>query len=119
AAAPERPVSALELLSAGERHQLLNEWSRREADHAYVLGRGLEPVPIGVTGELCLGGEPLAGGVPAGLERTGKTVRYLADGTIAPPLAEAAPEPAAAQAGAQAAAGGDSLQELSSRRSKL
>ncbi|HZF09879.1 MAG TPA: non-ribosomal peptide synthase/polyketide synthase [Thermoanaerobaculia bacterium] len=119
AAEPDRVVSTLTLLSAGERHQLLYEWSRREADHAYLLGRHLDLLPIGVSGELCTGGEPLAGGLPAGLERTGRVARHLADGTIAPPVAETMPDPAATPAGDRAEAAAGARQDLSARRSKL
>ena len=74
--------------------------------HAVLLGRGLEAVPLGVVGELCLGGEGLARGYlgrpartaevfvpdpdagrgdrPAGarLYRTGDLARWLADGRL-------------------------------------
>jgi amino acid adenylation domain-containing protein len=69
---------------------------------AYVLDRHWQPVPIGVPGELCLGGESLARGylgrpgltarcfIPdpfgdgsgARLYRTGDRVRYLPDGNL-------------------------------------
>jgi len=71
---------------------------------SYVLDRNLRPVPMGVPGELCIGGEGLAqgylnhpettaekfipnpfippGGDGARLYRTGDLVRYLPDGNI-------------------------------------
>ncbi len=68
----------------------------------YVLGTGLEPVPVGLPGELCIGGASVAQGYlnrpqltaerfvadpyapePGGrLYRTGDLARWLADGTI-------------------------------------
>ncbi len=68
---------------------------------AYVLDRWLNPVPIGVVGELCLGGDGLAwgyihqpvlsaekfipdpfGGSGGRLYRTGDQVRFKADGNL-------------------------------------
>ncbi len=73
AADPERPPQTLPLLSEAERHQLTVEWN----DTGTVLGRDLEPVPIGIPGELYAGG---AAG--ARLYRTGDFVRFLPDGSL-------------------------------------
>jgi len=74
----------------------------RQGVHAYVVDNRLTPVPIGVPGELCLGGDSLARGylnrpdltsksfIPnpfskdpgARLYLTGDLVRYLPDGNI-------------------------------------
>ncbi|HEV7516892.1 MAG TPA: condensation domain-containing protein, partial [Thermoanaerobaculia bacterium] len=92
-ATPAAALAKLPLLSAAERHQLLAEWSapsvtvlrqlaqeyeRRGAalpplvdPEIHLLDRHLEPVPIGVPGELFLGGH-----------RTGDRVRRLADGRL-------------------------------------
>jgi amino acid adenylation domain-containing protein len=68
----------------------------------YVLDRHMRPVPVGVYGELCIGGaglareylhqpqltaekfvpDPFSGEAGARLYRSGDLVRYLADGTI-------------------------------------
>ncbi len=71
------------------------------ATSVYILNRRMQPVPVGVVGELCVGGPGLARGYlcrpeltkerfvtnpfgPAGdcLYRTGDLVRYLSDGNI-------------------------------------
>ncbi len=67
AAHPERRVSALSLLSAAERHQLI-EWAEAGTR---VLDGNLRPVPIGTPGDLHAGGRP-----------TGDRARRLADGRI-------------------------------------
>jgi amino acid adenylation domain-containing protein len=68
----------------------------------YVLDREMRPVPVGVSGELCIGGagvargylnrpaltaerfvrDPFSGDPPARLYRSGDIARYLPDGTL-------------------------------------
>ena len=70
--------------------------------HAYILDRNLQPVPIGVDGEICLGGagvglgylrrpvltaerfvpDPFGGEAGARMYKTGDLGRYLPDGSI-------------------------------------
>ncbi|MFL6254670.1 MAG: amino acid adenylation domain-containing protein, partial [Pyrinomonadaceae bacterium] len=87
------------LAGGGDHHLIGRPLGNRQA---YVLDRNLRPVPVGVTGELYLGGVGLARGyqkrpdmtaerfvpdphgvVPGGrLYRTGDLARYLEDGTL-------------------------------------
>jgi amino acid adenylation domain-containing protein len=122
AADPGAPLAALPWLSDAERRQVLEELPRSVAGsavqgappirllagtRAYVLGPGGMPMPVGVAGELYLGGEGIAGGylgqtglsadrfVPDGvpgspgewLYRTGEPARWTAAGALEWPLA--------------------------------
>jgi hypothetical protein len=85
--APAERLSALPLLSAAERHQLLCEWRG-----ARIVDRGGRPVPIGIAGELWLDAP------------TGRRARFRHDGGIEPigsgePRTEPAERPAGAAAG--------------------
>jgi thioesterase domain-containing protein len=69
------PLASLPLLRDAERHQLLVEGAG-----PYVLDRLLAAVPIGIPGELWVGGEGLAqgpGDPGARLARTGDLARWL------------------------------------------
>ncbi|HEV2147240.1 MAG TPA: condensation domain-containing protein, partial [Longimicrobiaceae bacterium] len=101
--APDTAVGRLPLLSDGELRQLLEEFNRPELAAAreealrpllercggaargpgavYVLDGELQPVPVGVWGEVCLGG-PLVPGSEAGVRRTAVRGRWRADGTL-------------------------------------
>ena len=68
AAAPDSSLSDLPLLSAAERHQLL-EWSAESGSR--VLDARRRPVPIGVEGELF-----------AGEEAAGRRARFLPSGRV-------------------------------------
>src|SRR4029077_15360315 len=119
---PGEPASVLPLLSEAEQHQILREWSdnaaveqggesrpysvpigRPNAIRAYVLDECFDPVPVGLWGELYLGGDgpargdldrleptaerfvPDAFGEKGGrLYRTGNRVRWRADGIPQP-----------------------------------
>ena len=118
---PDQRVGALPFLSDRERDQL-SEWSRRAVDDsehlplrdlsiphfrgsttAHVVDDDVNPIPVGVVGELCIGGEGLTGArlarsdltaerlvpdpfaaTPGGrLYRTRTRARRLGDGEIA------------------------------------
>ncbi|HEX4498729.1 MAG TPA: amino acid adenylation domain-containing protein [Thermoanaerobaculia bacterium] len=68
AADPEKPLSALALLSPAERHQVAVEWT---AAGERVLDGGMRPLPIGTPGDLYLHDR-----------RTGDRARRLGDGRI-------------------------------------
>lgn len=71
---PEAPLARLPLLSEAERHQLLIEWSAgQRVDELVLLDAQGQPVPIGVTGEVCLAGAD---------QRTGDLARFRPDGRI-------------------------------------
>ncbi|HVQ39486.1 MAG TPA: condensation domain-containing protein, partial [Pyrinomonadaceae bacterium] len=110
----QKRVSELELLTEAERRQVLVEWNQSArnvilidgrsiaATGAYILNRGLKPVPIGVAGELFLGGaeparkylnrpdstaerfipDPFSSAPGARLYQTSDRARYRADGEI-------------------------------------
>ncbi|HVS00999.1 MAG TPA: amino acid adenylation domain-containing protein, partial [Thermoanaerobaculia bacterium] len=73
AAAPDTPLSELPLLSAAERQALLWEWT----DDVHVVDARLQPLPIGVVGEVATGG-------PGELQGTGDLARRRADGSLEP-----------------------------------
>jgi amino acid adenylation domain-containing protein len=114
-AAPGCPVADLPLLAAAERHQLLREWRAGRPSgevEVLLLDRRGGMVPIGVAGEIRLGGaglsrgtrggpawtaerflpDPFAGSPGGRLARSGERARQLPDGTLVP-LAEALPGP--------------------------
>jgi len=71
---PETPLARLPLLTAAERHQLLVEWGAgAPGQERFLLDAHGEPVPVGVTGEVCLGTAD---------RRTGDLARYQPDGRI-------------------------------------
>jgi amino acid adenylation domain-containing protein len=92
-------VASLQNLSGGESAHIGRPMSNRRV---YILDRQGEPVPIGVTGEICIGGEGVARGYlslaeltaerfvrdrfsgepEARMYRTGDVGRWRADGTI-------------------------------------
>ncbi|NJR76245.1 MAG: AMP-binding protein, partial [Scytonema sp. CRU_2_7] len=96
---PEQRLGELPLLTASEKHQLLVEWNNTQM---YLLDGQLQPVPVGIPGELYIGGDGLARGyfnqpdltaktfIPhpfssqlrARLYKTGDLARYLPDGNI-------------------------------------
>ncbi len=71
-----RRLSDLPVLTEAERHQLLREWS--DNTRMVLLDAYLQPVPIGVAGELYVGGDEPG----ARLERTGDLARHLVDGRV-------------------------------------
>jgi amino acid adenylation domain-containing protein/non-ribosomal peptide synthase protein (TIGR01720 family) len=76
---PERSVSGLPLLGAGERHQLVHEWGWDPAGgRRQILDNRRRPVPAGVVGELW---EVHPGVDPAA---TGELALFLDDGGIVP-----------------------------------
>ena len=108
---PDLPLSRLDVGAAGERRRILEEWG---GGSIYVLDDTLQPVPVGVVGDVYTAGGPLAaahwgsaaltatrlvadpvGGRPgARLYRTGDRARWTADGQLE--FVAAAPVPAAA-----------------------
>jgi amino acid adenylation domain-containing protein len=118
---PDAPLAALPLLDAAEKQQLLAQWTNAPyklepgeewrgnlpsgvsltESQVFVLDARLQPVPVGIVGELYLGGawladkssdevEQTANFIPhpfsdekdARLYRTGDAVRYRADGRL-------------------------------------
>ncbi|HMF57479.1 MAG TPA: condensation domain-containing protein, partial [Pyrinomonadaceae bacterium] len=119
---PDGRIREFPLLTSQERHRLLYEWNDAHQDalpdhtmhelveaqvdctnmQAYLLDQSLEPVPVGVTGELYIGGSGVARGylnhpemtaekfIPhpysreggERLYRTGDMARYREDGKI-------------------------------------
>ncbi|HLP57818.1 MAG TPA: amino acid adenylation domain-containing protein [Candidatus Deferrimicrobium sp.] len=56
---PNDPISKASMLTEEQKNQLLNQWNDT---HMYILNSALVPVPIGITGELYIGGDDIAPG---------------------------------------------------------
>ena len=91
AAHPELPVSRLPLITPAEQYLLDHEQSRSAEARRYVLDDHLQPVPVGITGELYIGSgreaegsipDPFAAEAGARLYRTGELARWRHDGTL-------------------------------------
>jgi hypothetical protein len=97
-AQPDMPIGKLPLMAEAERRQLIKSYV---AEHAFILDEFLEPVPIGVKGELYTGDRGVTPGslhsgkptkdrfvqspfeeCPGRLYKTGDVARYLPDGNI-------------------------------------
>ncbi|MEN3586739.1 condensation domain-containing protein, partial [Streptomyces sp. ZYX-F-203] len=132
-AEPDRPVAAVELLTAAELRRLLDEWSASapaalwrdlvgapapERPAAYVLDASLRPVPAGVSGDLYLRvaapdtsagdrfvANPL-GGSGSLMYRTGLPARWGTDGRLDVRVPDSPGDLAGAGAGAGSGNGG-------------
>ncbi|OAN37842.1 non-ribosomal peptide synthetase [Mycolicibacterium iranicum] len=90
---PDLSLRDVDIASARERQRIAEDWSR--GAQAHVLDGEHLPVPVGVFGDLYLGGGPFAG---AELYRTGDRARWGDDGKLEIVadrsfVVEAAPEP--------------------------
>lgn len=90
---PDRTLRDVDIASPGEKQRITADWSKSAEVH--VLDSERMPVPVGVFGDLHLGGGPFAGGE---LYRTGDRARWGDDGRLEivagrSAVVEAAPEP--------------------------